>query len=201
MLAGERPFEADQPMQIFINILNYRYFFLFFFSFFSPSLFPLTTSHSLYVVYPQFEECDTSVNHAWNLVQHLLTEPIHRLGQKGLRDFQCHPFFDLTPWASLRDPLSNPPPFTPELSSDWDTSYFEGVEEVWDEEEGEEGEEEERGDLVDGDGGLEMVVEREGPDLSFAINTERFVGFTFKRVRGEEGQGTQEGGEISMGVR
>ena len=47
-----------------------------------------------------------------------------------------------------------------------------------------------------------MVVETEGPDLSFAINPQRFMGFTFKRVRSNlEGEDDRGRGGISMGVR
>lgn len=87
----------------------------------------------------------------------------------------------------MRSSEANPPPFVPELDHDADTTYFEDVETF-------------HVPLPGSDGPEDIVVESEGPDLSFAIQPRRFVGFTFKRIV-RKGKDEESNVDISMNVR
>lgn len=49
-----------------------------------------------------------------------------RLGVNGANEIKCHPFFQGVKWKSLRKEI---PPFIPELKNEYDTKYFENLEE------------------------------------------------------------------------
>jgi hypothetical protein len=107
------------------------------------------------------------------------------LGRHGIKDFKAHPLFAETKWDQLRSPEINPPPFIPELNHDADTSYFEDVNCFY-------------VPLPSSDPN-DMIVDPEGPDLSFAIQPQKFIGFTFKRIKGEMCEGNNF--DISTNVR
>jgi hypothetical protein len=137
------------------------------------------------VVYPEWDSCDGISMSAWNLVQLLLTEPDERVGRNGISDFKKHELFKDTNWNHLRSSDFNPPPFVPELNSDADTAYFEDVNSFFI-------------PLPSADP-VEITVDPEGPDLSFAIQPRKFVGFTFKRIVSSEEAGDKY--DISTSVR
>ena len=143
------------------------------------------------------EEYDPLAPQVWRLVQQLLTEPEERLGQKGLASFQSHPFFADIQWKDLRDHVNNPPPFVPTLDGESDTTYFEDVElfpiPI-------------PTDMPSGVS-VDTSMDMEGANMSFAVQHNRFVGFTFKRIVPELAKALAEGGEdgggyeISTGIR
>jgi hypothetical protein len=51
----------------------------------------------------------------------LICEPEVRIGRKGLADFKSHKLFEGFDWDIVR---TLDPPFTPQLSSETDVSYF-----------------------------------------------------------------------------
>ena len=122
---------------------------------------------------------------AWNLVQSLLTEPDERVGRNGIADFKQHELFKDTKWDSLRSSENNPPPFVPELNSDADTAYFEDINSFYI-------------PLPSADP-YDIPVDPEGPDLSFAIQPRKFIGFTFKRIVSTGKEGSKY--DISTSVR
>ena len=103
MLAGQPPFCADDPMDIYAKILKNR----------------VTYPHSMSKA-------------AKGLITLLLvTMPAQRLGslKRGHRDISAHPFFGKLNWAALLK-KAEPAPYTPRIRSPTDTSNFEHFEDV-----------------------------------------------------------------------
>jgi len=66
------------------------------------------------------DDCKLSQN-AINLIKSLLTDVDNRLGFNGANEIKCHPFFKGVDWDNIN---SLRVPFVPEVSSDYDTRYF-----------------------------------------------------------------------------
>eukprot|EP00755_Sulcionema_specki_P006248 Sspe_Gene.34935::Locus_16962_Transcript_3_3_Confidence_0.500_Length_1713::g.34935::m.34935 len=94
MLCGYPPFYADDAMQTCHKIIKWRE----------------------YLEFP--EDGDALSDSAMHLIRGLLCDPEARMSFDSIIS---HPFFAGIDWTSLRQ---RPPPFVPQLSSDWDTRYF-----------------------------------------------------------------------------
>lgn len=97
---------------------------------------------------------------AIDIIKKLITDVNKRLGYKGADEIKRHPFFKGVNWNKVKETMT--PPFIPELSSDYDTRYFEDFEED------------------------EPFYPKDGTDVSLykskAINKDMcFVDFTYKR--------------------
>ncbi|XP_053133251.1 serine/threonine-protein kinase MRCK gamma isoform X1 [Hemicordylus capensis] len=97
LLFGETPFYAESLVETYGKIMN----------------------HEDHLQFPP-EVTDVS-EAAKDLIRGLLCRQERRLGQKGLGDFQQHPFFRGIDWDSLRQAV---PPYAPEVASPADTSNF-----------------------------------------------------------------------------
>ena len=64
---------------------------------------------------------------ATDLIKRLITDVNVRIGYKGADEIKKHPFFKGIDWENVREALK--PPFIPQLSSDYDTKYFEDFQE------------------------------------------------------------------------
>lgn len=121
MLAGLPPFYSTSPMDTYNNIVNYQ----------NTLVFPELTTGEDDGGGGGEEEEEAAVagmsDEAWALVNAFLTEPNKRLGRDGIRGIKRHPYFAHVNWDTL---LEQPPPFTPELESETDTSYFGGGEAI-----------------------------------------------------------------------
>ncbi|XP_067328650.1 serine/threonine-protein kinase MRCK gamma isoform X1 [Anolis sagrei] len=97
LLFGETPFYAESLVETYGKIMN----------------------HEDHLQFPA-EITDVS-EEAKSLIRSLLCRQELRLGQKGIQDFQRHPFFKGIDWENLRH---SPPPYLPEVASPADTSNF-----------------------------------------------------------------------------
>ncbi|XP_042296815.1 serine/threonine-protein kinase MRCK gamma isoform X2 [Sceloporus undulatus] len=97
LLFGETPFYAESLVETYGKIMN----------------------HEDHLQFPP-DITDVSED-AKDLIRGLLCRQELRLGQKGINDFKCHPFFKGIDWDNIRQ---SPPPFMPEVASPADTSNF-----------------------------------------------------------------------------
>jgi len=91
-----------------------------------------------------------------SLITELLKDRENRLGFKGISDIKVHPFFKGVDWEKIRQKEA---PFTPDLLSDIDTTYFNYIPE--DE---------------------EKIKSREEEDKKIKKPDNAFIGYTFKRI-------------------
>jgi len=96
MLVGYPPFFSENPSDTCQKIVNWKKYFSI----------PVDANLSL--------EAD-------NLIRKLVTVPETRLGVNGADEIKNHPFFKGIDWNKIKKTKS---PFVPQLSSDWDTKYF-----------------------------------------------------------------------------
>ena len=64
---------------------------------------------------------------AIDIIKKLITDVNKRLGYKGADEIKRHPFFKGVNWNKVKETMT--PTFVPELSSDYDTRYFEDFQE------------------------------------------------------------------------
>jgi len=93
---------------------------------------------------------------AKSLITELLKDRENRLGFNGAHEIKSHPFFKSVDWDKSRQKEA---PFTPDLASDIDTTYFNYVPE--DE---------------------EKIKSREEEDKKIKKPDYPFIGYTFKRI-------------------
>lgn len=55
------------------------------------------------------------------MIHKLICDRTVRLGQRGIEEFQAHPFFEGIEWENIH---SMSPPYVPEITSRTDTSNF-----------------------------------------------------------------------------
>lgn len=96
-LCGYPPFYSDNPMQTCHQIVRYKEFLEF------PDDIPLSES-------------------AMDLISRFLCDQHERIGVNEIDEIKNHAFFNGINWDTIR---SQPAPFIPELSSNFDTRYFE----------------------------------------------------------------------------
>ncbi len=101
MLVGYPPFFSENPSETCQKIVNWKKYFTI----------PLDANLSL--------EAD-------NLIRRLVTVPEARLGVNGSEEIKKHPFFRGVDWDNIRKSRA---PFIPELSSNFDTKYFDTFQE------------------------------------------------------------------------
>ena len=101
MLIGYPPFFSNTPQSTCLKICKFKEYFTI------PSEYNLS-------------------NNAVDLIRKFITVPEKRLGLNGIDDIKKHPFFNNFDWNNIR--LMNPP-FIPNLTSDFDTKYFDKFDE------------------------------------------------------------------------
>ena len=57
----------------------------------------------------------------------MISDPNKRLGKNGSEEIKSHPFFKDVDWENIRTKMK--PPFVPEIENDYDTKYFEVLDE------------------------------------------------------------------------
>lgn len=102
MLVGFTPFFSENPNEICQKIVMY------------PKYFTIPKEAHL-------------SKEAEDLINKFITSPEKRLGYNGIEEIKLHPFFKGFDWDNIR---SKPAPFKPELSSPYDTKYFDTFKEV-----------------------------------------------------------------------
>jgi len=102
MLVGYPPFCSETPTETYRKIINAK----------QTLRFP--------------EDCNLSPE-AMDLIEKLLCDQSVRLGRKGVEEIKRHRFFDGIDWDGIRQSKA---PFVPILKSPTDTSYFEELEEL-----------------------------------------------------------------------
>ncbi|KAF2077160.1 hypothetical protein CYY_001545 [Polysphondylium violaceum] len=150
MYVGETPFGGDTPEEVFKNILDWKN--ILNWNDFSSFLPPLVI----------------------DLLKKLLCEPEKRL---LIDEIKAHPYFEGLDWENIR---SITPPFVPQVQNEIDTSYFEGAENILDEEE----ESAQNDDIVEAakeasSGAQNQMDEIDQEDTSF--RSMPFGGFNFQR--------------------
>ena len=122
MLIGLTPFEAGTPEEVFDNILNWPAFM---------GEKPVLPA-GLHVFDPSIpENAESMSDEAWDLIKKLVCEKGQRLGEDSMLSIKRHPWFakntEYASWDTLRHGILEriPAPFTPNLDSMEDTSYFE----------------------------------------------------------------------------
>jgi len=108
MLYGETPFYAESLVDTYGKIMNHE------------NKFSIPNDEEEIGVAPVSEE-------AKSLLKALICNGDKRIGKGGLQDFKSHPFFNDIDWDNLRN---NKPPYTPEVSSAYDTSNFDTEDEI-----------------------------------------------------------------------
>ncbi len=108
MLYGETPFYAESLVDTYGKIMNHE------------NKFSIPNDEEEVGVAPVSEE-------AKSLLKMLICNGDKRLGKGGLQDFKSHPFFSDIDWENLRN---TKPPYTPEVSSAYDTSNFDTEDEI-----------------------------------------------------------------------
>jgi len=101
-LAGYPPFSASSVEDVWANVLNWEQV----------------------LERPIYEGEDEEFNmsdEAWDLITKLIQVKDRRLGTNGIHEIKAHPFFTGIDWVDLRSSTS---PFIPQLSDEYDTSYF-----------------------------------------------------------------------------
>ncbi|EDW01957.1 serine/threonine-protein kinase Genghis Khan [Drosophila grimshawi] len=101
MLYGETPFYAESLVETYGKIMNHQ------------NCFNLPSQDTA-------THCKLS-EASKDLLSKLICIPENRLGQRGLRDFMDHTWFDGIDWKNIRSGLA---PYIPEVSSPTDTSNF-----------------------------------------------------------------------------
>lgn len=101
MITGYPPFSGSTPEEVFDNVRNWRH------------VLPEMIEYNRHMISEEFID----------LILHLIADPQHRWGDDQIEGIQRHPFFATigSDWTCLR---TLHPGFTPHLSGDMDTSYF-----------------------------------------------------------------------------
>jgi len=151
MYVGETPFGGDTPEEVFKNILDWK---------------NLLNWNDFNSFFPPL---------AIDLLKKLLCEPEKRL---LIDEIKAHPYFEGLDWDNIR---SITPPFVPQVQNEFDTSYFEGAENILDEEEEESAQND---DIVEAakeasSGAQNNMDEIDQEDTSF--RSMPFGGFNFQR--------------------
>ena len=108
MLYGETPFYAESLVDTYGKIMNHE------------NKFSIPNDEEEAGVPPITED-------AKSLLRMLICNGDQRLGKNGLEDFKSHSFFKEIDWENLRN---SKPPYTPEVTSAYDTSNFDTEDEI-----------------------------------------------------------------------
>jgi len=101
-LAGYPPFSAQTVEDVWANVINWEQ----------------VLERPIYVGEDEeFNMTDT----AWDLISKLITHKDKRLGTNGIQEIKSHSFFNGIIWTEL---LNMQSPFVPQLSNEYDTTYF-----------------------------------------------------------------------------
>ena len=102
MLVGYAPFCAQETQEVCYKILN----------------------HEKYLQVPDDIKLSKE---ALDLMNKMISDPNKRLGKNGSEEIKSHPFFKDVDWENIRTKMK--PPFVPEIENDYDTKYFEVLDE------------------------------------------------------------------------
>ena len=102
MLVGYAPFCAKETQEVCFKILN----------------------HEKYLQVPDDIKLSKE---ALDLMNKMISDPNKRLGKNGSEEIKSHPFFKDVDWENIRTKMK--PPFVPEIENDYDTKYFEVLDE------------------------------------------------------------------------